>query len=233
MKPWFATTFVIVFFLTGCVGVPQPTATATPPTLTAVQVDDLTPRTVDELCGVVNQADFQVGSATMEQAKEWLAQHVEAFQTRDEPPPVTYFWQDSMSRVRVGFHDDKLLAAWREEFTDPIYLGQIVAGLGPPEMVEGRLGWLTCEVGCPFAISLYYPRLGIIVDSFGQDGNIFKKNGVFAMKLRNNIIVSSVTCFSPNRMDEFLTYGFQDPIKLKQAYLNDWQGFDMTVPLPP
>lgn len=232
MKPWFITACCLVVLLAGCQELLGPTPAPTP-TLTISQVEQLPPVTVADLCGVVNQEGFQLGVTTEAQARDWLGQHVQSYQKRDEPPPVTYIWQDPQSSLAISFHNDKLLGLLRQDFTKPIHLGQIVDGLGPPEMVEGRLGWLTCEIGCTFSISLFYPQLGVIVDAYGVDYDTVEQNGVPVMKLRKNIVIMNVQCFVPNEMDEYYTYAYQDPIQLDPKYRNEWEGFGMSVPLPP
>jgi len=240
MKKWSLTglSFVIVILLSACVPPPAiPTASPTPEGATgeeSAQLDGL-----GEICGFVNQPDMKLGVTREAEGVTWLRER-EAIRPNEYVPHV-YDWEGNLEHYSVFFYEERLLAGERQPITGisqplpmKINFGQIVKELGEPDYVKGRLGWLTCENGCPYYMSLIYIDLGVIIDTYGVSLEATEiGNNVFGVALDESMTVNGVLCFVPGELDTYYANAFTTPITVNPKYVHEWEGFGMIVPIPP
>lgn len=214
------TSLLILVGITACIPATQQSPT---PTVNSGVV------TVEMLCGLVEQDGFRLGATNETDARKWIESH-----QQPKTQPDTLSWSDGRQKLSPGFHEDRMIAASFTPLDMNITFGQVVNGLGEPEMVLGALGWLVCEKGCPYNIDLVYPTLGIWVSSFGVDGNPIRlQDDTWGTALREDMRVTAWDCFIPGQLQAFLDHAFSAPARIDEQHVNRWEGFGAVVPIPP
>ena len=199
-------------------------------------VEQAPPVSYEELCGLPYG---QMGVMNEEEVRQWMEETKGAFRTANLdkflPPDqrgtvVAYAWFNGKAYLRDGH----LFRVSRETRNGPT-LGQVVAGLGPPEMIAR--GFATYGGHVVAFLHLEYLALGVSVETWydmtPQERSL--PHAEWKVALKKDMRVSSIDCYLPGlSLEEMLHEVFFVRSEIIPHEVNrrmPWPGFGAQIPI--
>jgi hypothetical protein len=209
---------VLYFLLTGLAGCRQPRQ----------------PVSYEDLCGLSSE---QMGVMGEEDVRQWIEEKYNNVPVKSQEviggeSIVIYVWQYDEITGNAYLRDGHLFRVSLHNIENGSMLGQVVAGLGPPEMLDRS--YLTYEQ-ILYTIGLDYPALGVSVDTSDyEDWDNLAQEGRPVVLLTEHMRVDDVHCYRSGSMEEILREVFflsPENVSYHMQRRMPWPGFGALVPL--
>lgn len=196
------------------------------------------PASYESLCGLTRE---QMGTMTEAEVQQWVREKygtvpVQSQQVIGEEKITVYIWEYQGVTGNAYVRGDHLFRISLQDLEGIVKnkptFGQVVAGLGLPEMLDRTVGLYD---PLQYTIILDYPALGISVS--GTEVGVRDKlvhGGVLAVVLTEQMEVDNVHCYTPGRMEEVLQRVFfvsPEDVQRQMETQVPWPGFGALVPL--
>jgi hypothetical protein len=204
-------------------------------------VEPAVPVSYEELCGLPYG---QMGVMNAEEVRRWMEETygmAERIVNLDEflPPDqrgtvVAYAWLKGEENGEAYLRDGRLFRVSRETRNGPT-LGQVVAGLGPPEMIAR--GCATYGGHVVALLQLEYLALGVSLETWYEmtPQELSFPYAKWNVSLKKHMRVSSIDCYLPGlSLEEILHEVFFLRSEIIPREVNKrmpWPGFGAQIPL--
>ena len=192
------------------------------------------PVSYQDLCGLTSD---QMGVMDEEDVRQWIEEKYNSVPVKSQKVTngesiVIYIWQYDGIAGNAYLRDGRLFRISLHEVENGPTFGQVVAGLGPPEMVDRYAGMYEPML---YTVDLDYPALGVSVGASGmEERNKLMHEGGLAAPLTEDMQVDYVECYTPGSMEDVLREVFFLPPEYVSYHMQrriPWPGFGDLVPL--
>jgi hypothetical protein len=192
------------------------------------------PVSYKDLCGLTSE---QMGVIDEEDVRHWIEEEYSCAPAESEEVIggefiVIYIWEHDGITANAYLRDGRLFRISLHDVENGPTFGQVVAGLGPPEMVDRRAGMYEPVL---YTVSLDYPALGVSVGASGlEKRNRLMHEDRLATPLTQDMVVDHIECYTPGSMEDILREVFSLPPEYVAYHIQrriPWPGFGALVPL--
>lgn len=196
------------------------------------------PVSYEDLCGL---ASGQMGGMDEESVRRWIEEEyndspLESQKVMGGEAIAVYVWEHNGTTGNAYLRDGclfriSLIDLEGKAEGQPTF-GQIVAGLGPPEIVDR---YAQRRERVLYDIALEYPALGVSVSTTNiEKQSKLMHEGRLAVPLTEDMKAKDIHCYTPGPMEEVLRDVFflaPDYVSYHMDRRMPWPGFGALVPL--
>jgi hypothetical protein len=199
------------------------------------------PVSYEDLCGLGSE---QMGVMNDEEVRQWLEEEygtaspviLDAMLEGNERDLITAYAWEEKGRTGIAYlRDERLFRISLRYIGDRPTFGQVVGGLGTPDMIGRSV--ITYGGDVVYSLGLDYPELGVSVSASAEmtAKEVSRSAEEWAVTLKEDMQVNSVSCYTPAAsMEEVLhKVFFVSPENVSYAMQRQmpWPGFGALVPL--
>jgi hypothetical protein len=203
------------------------------------------PVSYEDLCGLSSE---QMGVMNDEEVRQWLEEEygtaspvildaiLEGRLEENERDLITAYAWEEKGRTGIAYlRDERLFRISLRYIGDRPTFGQVVGGLGTPDMIGRSV--ITYGGDVVYSLGLDYPELGVSVSASAEmtAREVSRPAEEWAVTLKEDMQVDSVSCYTPvASMEEVLhKVFFVSPENVSYAMQRQmpWPGFGSLVPL--
>lgn len=197
-----------------------------------------TPVSYEDLCGLTSE---QMGTMDEANVQQWIKEKYNATPTQSQQimggeAVTVYIWEHDGITGNAYVRDDRLFRISLYDLDNNVEskptFGQVVAGLGPPEMLDRTVGMYD---PLQYTIILDYPALGVSMSGTEAEArNKLVHEGVLAAVLTERMQADNVHCYIPGSMEAVLQKIFfvsPENVPRQMQTQIPWPGFGALVPL--
>jgi hypothetical protein len=192
------------------------------------------PVSYEDLCGL---ASGQMGAMDEEDVRRWIEEEYDHIPTRSQRTTngetvVIYIWEYDGITGNAYLRGGSLFRISLLNVENGPTFGQVVAGLGPPEMIDRSAG---THEPLLYKVALDYPTLGVSVSTHNTEKRSkLLYEGELAAPLTRDLQVDYVHCYTPDSMEQILHEVFlvsHENVPYHMRRRLPWPGFGALVSL--